>query len=106
MKIPKIINNHYVKLYGLFALLSAPIVLTSRSCDDKIIDDAKKEIQAKDSLRYFNVNQNSRDIAYWRNEVKKMNDSIRMDSVARKAYFEGAQMVRDSIANSKKECEK
>ena len=62
MEIPKIINNQRIKCFGLFALVSAPIVLTSRSCDNKIIDDAKKEIQAKDSLRYSKLKQNSRNI--------------------------------------------
>ena len=38
----------------------------------------------------------------WQYEVNRMNDSIKADSMARRAYFEGAQMVRDSIKNAEK----
>mgnify|MGYP006985821713 CR=1 FL=1 len=37
------------------------------------------------------------------NEAIAIQDSLRMDSLIKKAYFEGAQMVRDSIAGVKKD---
>ena len=36
-------------------------------------------------------------VANWKNEYNKMMDSLKIDSIAKKAYFDGAQMVRDSI---------
>ena len=35
--------------------------------------------------------------AKWMKEYNKMMDSLKIDSLTKKAYFEGAQMVRDSI---------
>ena len=35
-------------------------------------------------------------------QKQKMLDSLRIDSIAKKAYFEGMQAVRDSIATAKK----
>ena len=34
-------------------------------------------------------------------QEQKMQDSLRIESVTQKAYFEGIQAVRDSIANTK-----
>lgn len=71
---------------------------------------AKKEIQIKDPARYERLVEADtihdllrNDGVIWTKEAKEMNDSLRMDSIIQKAYFEGAQMVRDSIANTSKE---
>lgn len=75
------------------------------------IEEQKKEIFEKDSIRYKKAIAHEpsngfleiRRFSYWNEEIKNMNDSLRIDSIIKKAYFEGAQMVRDSIAGAKYE---
>ncbi len=68
-----------------------------------IEDSAKKEIFMKDPARYERLTTKtvSGDLN-WSKEAIQMNDSLKMDSIIQKAYFEGAQMVRDSIAGANK----
>lgn len=66
----------------------------------KGINDLKIEIAQKDLKRYDSlIHDGISRLSYrdWQYEVNKMNDSIRTDSMVKRAYFEGAQMVRDSI---------
>lgn len=70
----------------------------------KDIDDLKNEIAQKDPKRYDSLIHDGKyrhSFIEWQYEVNKMNDSLKADSMAKRAYFEGAQMVRDSIKNSK-----
>ena len=66
----------------------------------------KSEIQAKDPERYIRTLEGDNSISrisgvqYWGEAYNRMQDSLRTDSIVKKAYFEGAQMVRDSIANT------
>ncbi len=55
----------------------------------KILEDEKKHINS-----CWAVPANYSVIQYW--------DSLKTDALCKKAYLEGAQMVRDSIANSQK----
>lgn len=75
-----------------------------------IDQEAKKEIQIKDPARYERLVKADtvhdflrNDGVFWSQEAKEMNDSLKMDSIIQKAYFEGAQMVRDSITGVKNE---
>lgn len=107
MYIPKIINNRYTKQFLFFSALAVPTILISRSCEEKIVNDMRQEIYVNDSLRYKRIDANTRNMncfsqkPIWARELRNMKDSIKLDSVAKKAYFEGAQMVRDSINNTK-----
>lgn len=68
--------------------------------DHKSITDIKTEIRQKDIKRYDSlINHPPIRNSYedWEYEARIMNDSIKADSMAKKAYFEGAQMVRDSL---------
>ena len=70
----------------------------------KDVDDLKTEISQKapnlyDSLKNDNVLRAS--YQDWQYEVDRMNDSIKTDSMIQRAYFEGAQMVRDSLKGNK-----
>ena len=71
----------------------------------KGVSNLKLEIAQKDPKRYDSLMHDgvSR-LSYidWQYEVNKMNDSLRMDSMMKRAYFEGAQMVRDSINKENK----
>ena len=72
----------------------------------KDVDDLKQEILKKDAKRYdslMNDGVSRHSFIDWQYEVNKMNDSIKADSMAKRAYFEGAQMVRDSIINAQKD---
>ncbi len=108
MKIPAILNNDAVKTIGFFVCLTVPAALISEKCENHITDNIKSEVLSKDSLRYKRVEKETEKLGYatkkqiWIKELADMNDSIKFDSIAKKAYFEGAQMVRDSINNSKK----
>ena len=105
MKIPKIMKNRYVRQIALFTALVTPVVLAQIDYDKNVAEKSKKEIKAKDPQRYAMLEKRAEDGEMskfkWREECIKMNDSLRIDSVYKKAYFEGAQMVRDSIANLK-----
>lgn len=71
----------------------------------KSVDDLKLEIAQKDPYRYDSLMRDGvqrRSYVDWQYEVNKMNDSIRTESLAKRAYFEGAQMVKDSIKNTDK----
>ena len=69
----------------------------------KGIDDLKTEIAQKAPRLYDSLkNDNVQRLTYkdWELEVKRMEDSIKTDSIAKSAYFQGAQMVRDSIKHA------
>ncbi len=69
----------------------------------KSVDDLKTEIAQKAPNLYDSLkNDNVARLSYkdWEYEVNRMNDSIKADSLAQRAYFEGVQMVRDSIKNT------
>lgn len=67
-----------------------------------------EKIANKDINRYNAINQNIENgkmrntYANWLEEYNRMQDSLKIDSIAKKAYHEGAQMVRDSIKNASK----
>ena len=72
----------------------------------KGIEDLKTEIAQKDPKRYDSLAHDGHhrlSFLDWQYEVNKMNDSLKADSMAKRAYFEGAQMVRDSIKNSERD---
>ena len=69
------------------------------------ITDIQKEIKLKEPKRYDSLLSNpidSRPINFedWRYEERLMNESIKTDSLVKRAYFEGAQMIRDSISKT------
>ena len=71
------------------------------------VGDIQKEIKLKDPKRYNSLINNSIsskpiDFEDWRYEERLMNESIKIDSLVKRAYFEGAQMVRDSIKRGNK----
>ena len=108
MKIPAILNNSMTKTLGFFLCTAVPTMLVAVKCEEHITDRIKSEVLSKDSLRYKRVEKETAKLDYiveknaWARELSAMNDSLKIDSIARKAYFEGAQMVRDSINNSKR----
>ena len=64
------------------------------------------EMLEKDSFRYENTKNKVKSYAgttleLWEKEYKLMQDSLTLDSTIKKAYFDGAQMVRDSIKKAK-----
>lgn len=69
----------------------------------RCIEDIKNEIKEKDPKRYDSLLSNNfygHSYEDWAYEEKLMNESLKVDSLVKRAYFEGAQMVRDSIKNS------
>lgn len=68
------------------------------------INRLNQEIQMKDSVRYSNIQKanKTKDVYFLEAQAKRMNDSLIADSALKKAYFEGAQMVRDSIKKASK----
>lgn len=76
--------------------------------DNKETDKLRQEVLTKDSARYKRITNdikagNKANTYYgWSKEVQKMNDSIKIDSIAKTAYAKGAQMVRDSIKAASK----
>lgn len=76
--------------------------------DKTCIKNISGQIKEKDPERYFNIInkitdgklQNTR--PNWQKELDIMNDSLKIDSLCKKVYFDGAQMVRDSIKTAAK----
>ena len=63
-------------------------------------EKARKEIKAKDYdrfLRGIEVTQGKKAESYWIREYKKMNDSLRMDSIAKAAYAKGLNAVKQNV---------
>lgn len=75
---------------------------TMNSTNENILPYSS-EIANKDINRLNRINnaisqgEMKNTLANWKNEYNKMMDSLKTDSIAKKAYFDGAQMVRDSI---------
>ncbi len=73
---------------------------------NKETDKLKQKILTTDTARYNRITNDikSGKIAStyygWSKEVQKMNDSLKIDSIAKSAYAKGAQMVRDSIKSA------
>ena len=76
--------------------------------ENKAKDQLKQKVLTTDTARYNRITNDIKagkiaDTYYgWTKEVQKMNDSIKIDSIAKTAYAKGAQMVRDSIKNASK----
>ena len=69
------------------------------------VSDIQKEIRLKDPKRFDSLMSNPIglkpvDFEDWHYEERLMNEAIKTDSLVKRAYFEGAQMVRDSIKNA------
>lgn len=104
MKIGKIIG------YPAMALLVTYCVGSTyndmRKAEQNFIANASKEIHTKDINRYNKILNNvlsgstQNNSEMWNRELTVMRDSLRVDSLCKKAYFDGAQMVRDSIAKA------
>lgn len=84
-------------LYGVYEGIGASREQTS---------SIQKEMYAKDPERYYKTLEHNKAIGMphhpfaWNKAYDRMQDSLKMDSIIKKAYFEGAQMVRDSIKNA------
>ena len=71
--------------------------------NNQATDKLKEKVLTTDSTRYNritnDISKGKKANTYynWAKEVQKMNDSIKVDSIAKTAYAKGAQMVRDSI---------
>lgn len=62
----------------------------------------KQEVKTKVTPeRYIEMLENEPGTAfqngYWKSHLDAANDSLKKDSLARRAYFEGGQLVKDSI---------
>lgn len=68
----------------------------------KQIEVAKDYLKNNANDKYIRLLEKGQDIDLktWENAVREVQDSLRVDSLCKKAYFEGAQMVRDSIAKA------
>lgn len=70
---------------------------------NKETDKLRQKVLAADPARYNRITNDIKtgklaNTYYgWSKEVQKMNDSLKIDSIAKSAYAKGAQMVRDSI---------
>ena len=105
MKIGKFIG------YSTMALLVTYCIGSTfndvRKKEEEFIANTSKEIRNKDVNRHNRIVNNilsgtiHNDYKMWNKELTEMKDSLRIDSLCKKAYFDGAQMVRDSITNTK-----
>lgn len=64
------------------------------------IQNAKMIVRKHNPDKYIETLENNDCLKGWLKASKEVEDSLRIDSLCKKAYFEGAKMVRDTI-NSK-----
>ena len=109
MQVKKLLTNSFKPTVILATLsLVGYVAFDDYRQSLKAIEDYKQEIFLKDSVRYQNFSNEYKsksfyeDAEAWRNERDEMLDSLEKIGIAQKAYYEGAQMVRDSIANANK----
>lgn len=107
MKINKIPHNLISP--AIFVLGTLAIASAQRACSENNIEIYRAKIRAKANPEHFasiEKEASGKELItaeqYWHNKIKEVDDSVKLDSIARKAYFEGAQMVRDSINNISK----
>ena len=65
----------------------------------------KEYIRQNDSVRYNKLLEKGRswsEMVFWEREAKAVEDSIKLDSIAKTNYALGMQAVRDSLANVNK----
>ena len=90
--------------FGIVASTVKDVIDYNNSC----IKNISTKIKEKDPERYLNILNNINDGKLqnskpnWQKELDIMNDSLKIDSLCKKAYFDGAQMVRDSIKTAAK----
>lgn len=107
MNVPKVMINRVLKQYGIFFASVGAVMLGQHACENSIINNTKAEIMAKYPDKYAQINKQAEAMSliskknYLSKALTELDDSARIADMAQKAYFEGAQMVRDSIANSK-----
>jgi len=63
---------------------------------------AKEYVKKNAPDKYMNLleKESKGQTIRWNKAVENVRDSLRIDSMCQKAYFDGAQMVRDSIKNA------
>mgnify|MGYP007069854046 CR=1 FL=1 len=100
--------NQNIKIALSFLLASEAIAFMYQKCTESRINEIKTELKTKASPKHFKYMEQqteqmgiSAQEIFWQKSRRSVIDSLKIDSIAKKAYFEGAQMVRDSIANSK-----
>lgn len=77
--------------------------LRNKENQGKQISEFSQKIAQKDINRYNKLTKKiaqgkvENNTANWMKEYNKMQDSLKIDSLVKKAYHDGAQMVRDSI---------
>ncbi len=101
-------NNNHAKL-ALGALLGTAVFSLGTATyriqqkNATTINTAKAYLKEKvEPHRYLQMVHENLTVLDWRKEVKAVQDSLKVDSMCKKAYWEGAQMVRDSIKTAAK----
>ena len=65
------------------------------------VNDIQNEMKLKNPTWYDSIANKKHPITYeqWDYERRLMDEAMKTDSLVSRAYFEGAQMVRDSLTN-------
>ena len=107
MNVPNVMINRVLRQYAIFFAGVGAVMLGQRACENSIINNTKAEIITKYPDKYAQINEKAEKMSliskknYLSKALIELDDSARIADAAQKAYFEGAQMVRDSIAKSK-----
>lgn len=91
---------------GILTAIGFNVALVKQG--NKETDKLKQKVLTTDPARYKRITNEIKkgEVANtyyaWSKEVQKMNDSLKIDSIAKSAYEKGAQMIRDSIKSASK----
>ena len=93
---PKLLTSVGIAILGVSTF---NLVMKSNIEDKKNKEIAKEYVKKNAPDKYMNLleKESKGQTIRWNNAVENVRDSLRIDSMCKKAYFDGAQMVRDSI---------
>lgn len=83
-------------------MVAPPITKCINSNNAKAIEKSKEIVKQANIKKYIEIleSENAKNIDVWNKAAIQVQDSLKIDSIARTNYAKGAQMVRDSIKNA------
>lgn len=89
--------------FGL-SVISLGIIADIKRPQNTVKEDlqqAKEIVKKHNPYKYIDILENDDCLKSWQKAAKEIEDSIRTDSLCRKAYSEGSMLINKSIKNIK-----
>ena len=88
-----------ISLIGCLIAGNSIITTRMRAQNAERIKEAREIVKKADTQKYIKIleSNKSENLEVWQKAAKQVQDSLKIDSIAKANYAKGAQMVRDSI---------